>query len=124
MADSAASAAARRGMVIAPRELDLRCKQCRARRNPRTRRANADFREAGSRLGSGTRFEARTSRCAVPLGRYIARVFGGTFRTDTVLFGLLLAPVIAVVGALTFLPADALGPIAQQLDLAHGVLRK
>jgi K+-transporting ATPase ATPase A chain len=47
----------------------------------------------------------------------------GTFGTDSVLFGALLVSVVLVVGALTFVPADALGPVAQQLDLIHGVVR-
>ncbi len=41
----------------------------------------------------------------------------GTFRTDDTFFAGLLTAVILVVGALTFLPADALGPIAEQVML-------
>ncbi len=44
----------------------------------------------------------------------------GTFRTDSVMFVLLLVSVILVVGALTFFPADALGPIAEHLLLFGG----
>ncbi len=44
----------------------------------------------------------------------------GALRTDTAFFGALLAAVIVVVGALTFLPADALGPIAEHLALRAG----
>ena len=44
----------------------------------------------------------------------------GTFRTDTMLFGCLLIAVILVVGALTFLPALALGPVAEHLLLWQG----
>jgi potassium-transporting ATPase potassium-binding subunit len=47
----------------------------------------------------------------------------GTLRTDTLLFAVLLVCVIGVVGALTFVPADALGPLAQHLDLVHRTLR-
>jgi K+-transporting ATPase ATPase A chain len=47
----------------------------------------------------------------------------GTLRTDSLLFGALLVCVIGVVGSLTFLPADALGPIAAHLDMLHRVLR-
>ena len=47
----------------------------------------------------------------------------GTFSTDTLLFGALLVAVVLIVGALTFFPADALGPIVQQFDVAHGVAR-
>jgi K+-transporting ATPase ATPase A chain len=42
----------------------------------------------------------------------------GTFRTDTPLFGGLLSGVIVIVGGLTFFPAVALGPLAEQLS--HG----
>lgn len=44
----------------------------------------------------------------------------GTFRTDTVLFGLLLLGSICLLGALLFLPAAVLGPIAEQLALTGG----
>jgi K+-transporting ATPase ATPase A chain len=47
----------------------------------------------------------------------------GTLRTDTLLFGLLLVAVVIIVGALTFFPADALGPIVQHLDVVHGKAR-
>ncbi|HEY7478435.1 MAG TPA: potassium-transporting ATPase subunit KdpA, partial [Actinomycetota bacterium] len=40
----------------------------------------------------------------------------GTLHTDTTLFGVLLAAVIVIIGALTFLPALALGPIVEQLS--------
>jgi K+-transporting ATPase ATPase A chain len=48
----------------------------------------------------------------------------GALRTDSVLFGVLLVAVIGIVGALTFLPGDALGPIAGQLDLVAHTLRQ
>lgn len=44
----------------------------------------------------------------------------GTFKTDTYLFGLLLLSVILIVAALTFFPALALGPIAEQILLYKG----
>ncbi len=44
----------------------------------------------------------------------------GTLRTDTPLFAILLLLVIVIVGALTFLPGDALGPIAEDLGLRAG----
>jgi potassium-transporting ATPase potassium-binding subunit len=47
----------------------------------------------------------------------------GTFATDTALFGGLLVAVVLIVGALTFVPADALGPLAQQLDLMNHATR-
>jgi K+-transporting ATPase ATPase A chain len=43
----------------------------------------------------------------------------GTFRTDTALFGLLLITTILLLGALLFLPAAVLGPIAEHLALTH-----
>jgi K+-transporting ATPase ATPase A chain len=42
---------------------------------------------------------------------------GGTFRTDTWLFGILLISVILIIGGLTFFPALSLGPIADHLLL-------
>ncbi|HWI53719.1 MAG TPA: potassium-transporting ATPase subunit KdpA [Symbiobacteriaceae bacterium] len=44
----------------------------------------------------------------------------GTLRTDTALFGAVLVGVIIIVGALTFFPALALGPIADHLTLMAG----
>jgi K+-transporting ATPase ATPase A chain len=41
----------------------------------------------------------------------------GTFRTDNAMFVALLIGVILLFGALTFLPADALGPIAEHVQL-------
>ena len=46
----------------------------------------------------------------------------GTFPTDTPLFTLLLIGTILIVGALTFFPALALGPILEQLQLHAGIL--
>jgi K+-transporting ATPase ATPase A chain len=40
----------------------------------------------------------------------------GTFRTDVPMFGALLVGVILIVGALTFFPALALGPIVEQFS--------
>ena len=40
----------------------------------------------------------------------------GTLRTDTGLFAGLLTGVIVIIGALTFLPALALGPIVEHLQ--------
>jgi K+-transporting ATPase ATPase A chain len=45
------------------------------------------------------------------------RLSRGTFRTDTFMFGALLLGVVILVGALTFLPADLLGPIVEQTTL-------
>jgi potassium-transporting ATPase potassium-binding subunit len=43
----------------------------------------------------------------------------GTFRTDNAMFVALLIGVIVLFGALTFFPADSLGPIAEQLSVPH-----
>jgi potassium-transporting ATPase potassium-binding subunit len=43
----------------------------------------------------------------------------GTFRSDNALFIGLLIGVILLVGAITFLPADLLGPIAEHFELAR-----
>lgn len=44
----------------------------------------------------------------------------GTFATDTPIFALLLIGVIVIVGALTFLPALALGPIVEHILMLKG----
>lgn len=41
----------------------------------------------------------------------------GTFRTDTPLFAGLLVAVMLIIGALTFFPVLALGPLAEQLSI-------
>jgi K+-transporting ATPase ATPase A chain len=41
----------------------------------------------------------------------------GTFRTDTLLFGIVLIGTILIVGALLFLPVAMLGPIAEHLSI-------
>lgn len=46
----------------------------------------------------------------------------GTFRTDSFIFGFLLIMVILLVGALTFFPALALGPILEHLLMSTGIL--
>jgi potassium-transporting ATPase potassium-binding subunit len=45
----------------------------------------------------------------------------GTFRTDGIMFVVLLVGVILIVGALTFFPALALGPIAEQMLFMKGM---
>jgi K+-transporting ATPase ATPase A chain len=44
----------------------------------------------------------------------------GTFSTSTPVFVVLLLGVIVIVGALTFFPADALGPIVEHLQMLKG----
>jgi potassium-transporting ATPase potassium-binding subunit len=48
-------------------------------------------------------------------------VHAGTFHTDNTLFVALLIGVILLVGAITFLPADLLGPIVEHFELQRGV---
>ena len=43
----------------------------------------------------------------------------GTFRTDNTMFTIILVFIVLIIGALTFLPALALGPIAEHLTLWH-----
>ena len=44
----------------------------------------------------------------------------GTLRTDTGIFTTLLVLTIIIVGALTFVPADALGPIVEHVVMLQG----
>lgn len=44
----------------------------------------------------------------------------GTFTTNSAIFVALLVGVILIVGALTFLPADALGPVVEHLSILNG----
>ena len=55
-----------------------------------------------------------------PIGMAIAPANAGTFNTGSSLFAVLLAGVVLIVGALTFLPALALGPIVDQLFMLQG----
>ena len=50
----------------------------------------------------------------------VAPANAGTFNTGSSLFAVLLAGVVLIVGALTFLPALALGPIVDQLFMLQG----
>lgn len=43
----------------------------------------------------------------------------GTFRTDNSLFAFVLVAIVIIVGALTFFPAIALGPVAEHLTLGY-----
>lgn len=53
-------------------------------------------------------------------GKKAAPVSVGSFTTHSPVFVALLIGTIVIVGALTFLPADALGPIAEQLLMPQG----
>jgi K+-transporting ATPase ATPase A chain len=44
----------------------------------------------------------------------------GTFKTNTILFGILLICVLLIIAALTFLPAFALGPIVEHILMQQG----
>ncbi len=55
-------------------------------------------------------------------GKKVVPAGAGTLATDTPIFVGLLIGVILIVGALTFFPALALGPILEQLQLAAGHL--
>ncbi len=52
-------------------------------------------------------------------GKKVVPAGAGTFATDRPLFVALLIGVVLIVGALTFFPALALGPILEQLQLAN-----
>jgi len=53
-------------------------------------------------------------------GKKSVATTAGTFTTTSPIFVLLLIGVIVIVGALTFFPADALGPIVEHLQLFQG----
>ena len=53
-------------------------------------------------------------------GKKIAPASPGTFPTYGATFGILLACVVVIVGALTFFPALCLGPIAEHLLVLSG----
>ncbi len=55
-------------------------------------------------------------------GKKVVPAGPGTFQTDTPLFVGLLIGVLIIVGALTFFPALALGPLLEQFQLAAGHL--
>src|SRR5579872_2200854 len=55
-------------------------------------------------------------------GKRVAPPSAGTFPTHGALFVVLLIGVILIVAALTFFPADALGPIVEQLAMMQGKL--
>jgi K+-transporting ATPase ATPase A chain len=55
-------------------------------------------------------------------GKKAAPPSAGTFPTNGAIFVVLLIGVILIVAALTFFPADALGPIVEQLEMMKGKL--
>lgn len=87
-------------------------------------------------LVDNTMFWNTTAGIVMFLGRYLSMVIliavagslaakkpvnasSGTFRTDNVTFTITLVFIVLIIGALTFLPALALGPIAEHLTLWH-----
>lgn len=85
-------------------------------------------------LGDNTRFWNISTGIVMFIGRYFSIVTllavagslftkktvpesSGTFRTDNALFGAVFIVVVVIVGALTYFPAVALGPIAEYLTL-------
>jgi K+-transporting ATPase ATPase A chain len=55
-------------------------------------------------------------------GKRVAPPSAGTFPTNGAIFVVLLIGVILIVAALTFFPADALGPIVEHLAMMQGKL--
>ena len=55
-------------------------------------------------------------------GKKVAPPSAGTFPTNGAIFVVLLVGVILIVAALTFFPADALGPIVEHLAMMQGKL--
>ena len=85
-------------------------------------------------LGDGTTFWNITTGIVMFLGRYISMalmvvvgysmykkqsvpITSSTFKTDNLVFSFILFFIILIIGALTFLPALALGPIAEYLSI-------
>ncbi|MCL4256588.1 MAG: potassium-transporting ATPase subunit KdpA, partial [Anaerolineae bacterium] len=53
-------------------------------------------------------------------GKKVSPSSQGTFRTDSILFVVLLIAVILIVGALTFFPVLSLGPIVEHFLMGVG----
>lgn len=87
-------------------------------------------------LGDATPFWNISTGIVMYLGRYLSIVLllavagslavkksipvtSGTFRTDTYLFAAVFVGTVLIVGALTYLPAMVLGPIAEHLTLSR-----
>lgn len=85
-------------------------------------------------LADGTTFWNITTGIVMFLGRYISMalmvvvgysmykkqsvpITSSTFKTDNIVFSFILFFIILIIGALTFLPALALGPIAEHLSI-------
>lgn len=87
-------------------------------------------------LGDNTLFWNTTAGIVMFYGRYLSIIIllsvagslaakrsipqtAGTFRTDNAMFTVTLIAIVLIIGALTFLPAIALGPVAEHLTLWH-----
>jgi K+-transporting ATPase ATPase A chain len=87
-------------------------------------------------MADNTMFWNTTTGIAMFYGRYLSIIIllavasslaskkavpvsAGTFRTDNSMFAITLVFIVLIIGALTFLPALALGPIAEHLTLWH-----
>ncbi len=87
-------------------------------------------------MADNTLFWNTTTGIVMFLGRYLSIIIllsvagslaakrtipqtAGTFRTDNTMFTLTLIAIVLIIGALTFLPALALGPVAEHLTLWH-----
>lgn len=87
-------------------------------------------------MGDNTMFWNTTAGVVMFYGRYLSIIIllavagslaskkaipvsVGTFRTDNTMFAVTLVFIVLIIGALTFLPALALGPIAEHLTLWH-----
>ncbi|MBV7275483.1 potassium-transporting ATPase subunit KdpA [Clostridiaceae bacterium UIB06] len=87
-------------------------------------------------MADNTIFWNTTTGIVMFLGRYLSMIIliavagslaskrsipetAGTFKTDNAMFSITLVVIVLIIGALTFLPAIALGPIAEHLTLIH-----
>jgi K+-transporting ATPase ATPase A chain len=85
-------------------------------------------------MADNTLFWNTTTGIVMFLGRYLSMIIliavagslaskrvipetAGTFKTDNAMFSITLVVIVLIIGALTFLPAIALGPIAEHLTL-------
>jgi len=88
-------------------------------------------------LNASTPFYAIATGVVILIGRYVSMVLmlyiagsllakktvpasAGTLRTDTFTFGWIYLGIVLIIGALTFFPVLALGPIAEQLSMLAG----
>jgi potassium-transporting ATPase potassium-binding subunit len=87
-------------------------------------------------MADNTLFWNATTGIVMFLGRYLSMIIliavagslaskrtipatAGTFKTDNAMFAVTLVVIVLIIGALTFLPAIALGPVAEHLTLLH-----